>query len=266
MYSMGSDNMALGYALGRDSDGNRNDGFFGGDGWWGILILLALFWGGGFGGFGGGWGGNSATTSIDASLQRGFDTQSIISKLDGITNGLCDGFYAVNTSLLNGFHGVDNAICQSAFQTQQGFNATQVAMMQGQNALQSQIASCCCGVERSIDGINYNMATNTCAIQTQLANSTRDIIDSQREGTRAVIDWLCAKETADLRAENQNLKLAASQEKQNNYLVNTLRPTAQPAYITCNPFTGTYGYAGYGSAYNGYGYNNGCGCGCGCNG
>lgn len=95
-----------------------------------------------------------------------------------------------------------------------------------------------------------------------MANSTRDIIDSQTAGTRAILDYLCQEKIADLQSENQSLKLAASQERQNNYLVSQLRPCPQPAYITCNPFTGTYGgYAGYGNAYNG-----GCGCNSGCSG
>lgn len=129
--------------------GNKNDGGWGdGNGWWVLIILFAIF--GGWGN--GGWGGNGAnggatpyaTSALtQADLQRGFDTQSIVSKLDGISNGLCDGFYTQNTSLMNGFHGVDNAICNLGYQTQQGFNTTNVALMQGQNALQSQLANCC---------------------------------------------------------------------------------------------------------------------------
>lgn len=97
-----------------------------------------------------------------------------------------------------------------------------------------------------------------------MLNNTRDIIDSQQAGTRAILDYLCQEKIADLQQENQTLKLAASQERQNNYLVNTLRPCPVPSYTVCNPFTGQYG--GYG--YGGYGYNNGCGCNigcCGCN-
>lgn len=106
------------------------------------------------------------------------------------------------------------------------------------------------------------MATNTCAIQTAMANNTRDIIDSQTAGTRAILDYLCQEKIADLQSENQSLKLAASQERQNNYLVSQLRPCPVPSYTVCNPFTGAYGgYAGYGNAYNG-----GCGCNSGCSG
>lgn len=297
MYSnVGSDNLAVGYALGRDSNGNNNNGMWGdGMGIWAWIILIVLFGGWGWGGnsFGGFGGGNGNAQFTDAAVQRGFDTQSILGKLDGINNGLCDGFYAVNTSLLNGFNGVDNAICQSQFATQQGFNATQMAMMQGFNAAQAQAADCCCrtqtaiaGVENSITGLgctlgreiergfcdsNYNLATQSNAIQVQMANNTRDIIDSQNAGTRAILDYLCQEKISDLQQENQTLRLAASQQAQNNYLVEQLRPAAKPAYLTCSPFASAYGF-GYGFPYglNGYSYNNnGCGCNsgcCGCNG
>lgn len=261
---------AMGYALGSDSNDGKNvcvvpanNGGWGGNGSWGemifAIIILAMFAGGdGFGNgglFGGGRGG------VSGEVQRGFDTSAIVNKLDGINSGLCDGFYAMNTSTLQGFHGVDNAVCNLGNAMQQGFNATQVAIMQGNNALQAQLASCCCETQRAIDGVNYNMATNTCALQNTMNNNTRDIIDSQNAGTRAILDYLCQEKISDLQSENQNLKLAASQAAQNNYLVNALRPCPQPAYITCNPFTGTYGgYAGYGNAYNGCGCNSGCGC------
>lgn len=135
MYS-NSGSFAEGYAIGRDTNGGNGGFGWGGDGIWAILILLVLFPMFGFGGFGWGnggfgWGGNAGNGggavpyiigNTDSSLQRGFDTQSILSKLDGINYGLCDGFYAMNTSMLQGFNGVDNAICTLGYQTQQGVN------------------------------------------------------------------------------------------------------------------------------------------------
>lgn len=295
------DDMALGYALGQDvnSGCNNGGGMWGGDGSWifAFLIIALIFGGNGWGGFGGNGnnganaflpyaiGANGAVTRAD--LCDEFNANRMDNALQGVSQGLCDGFYAVNTSLLNGFHGVDNAVCTLGYQTQQGFsgvnnaictlgyqnaqliNGVNTNMMQGftgvqngLNSLANQIQSCCCETNRAIErgfcDTNYNMATNTNALQVQMANNTRDIIDSQNSGTRAILDWLCNKETADLRAENQSLKLAASQAAQNTYLVNTLRPTAQPSYIVCNPYTGLYGGYGY-NGYNGYnGQNNGC--------
>lgn len=246
--------------------GNNNGMGGWGDGWWAIIIFAMIFgWGnGGWGGFGNGGGNGIQGALTRGDLCQDMNFNNLESAVRGVQQGLCDGFYAMNTSLLNGFHGVDNAVCTLGYQTQQGFNGVDNAIcnlgyniQQGQNAIQTQIADCCCQTQRAIDGVNYNMATNTCTITNQMNNNTRDIIDSQNAGTRAILDYLCQEKISDLQSENQSLRLAASQSAQNQYLVNQLRPCPQPAYLTCNPFTGQYG---------GYGYNNSCGCnnGCGC--
>ena len=195
--------------------GNRNDGAWGDGGWWVLIILFALFggWGGyGFGGNGG--GGYTATAATQADIQRGFDNSAVISKLDGITNGLCDGFYAVNNGMLTGFNTIQQAI-----------NADTVAGMQNANAIQSQLANCCCETREAIQGVNFNMAQNTCALQNTMNNNTRDIIDSQNAGTRAILDYLCQDKIATLQAENNDLRLAASQDRQNALLTTAM--TAQ---------------------------------------
>lgn len=238
-------------------DGNRSDGFGYGNGWWIILFVLFLA----FGVWGnGGWGGNGSNSSYytDSALQRGFDTQNIVGKLDGINNGLCDGFYAQNTALMNGFHGVDKAICNMGYQTQQGFNTTNVTLMQGQNALQAQLADCCCQNREAISQVRFDMAQDTCALQNTMNTNTRDIVENQNAGTRAILDYLCAKENADLRDKVQKLELAASQDRQNallttsmtaqtNQIINAVNPAPIPAYQVPNP-----------NVY--YGCGNGCGC------
>ena len=232
--------------------GNRNDGAWGDGGWWVLIILFALFggWGGyGFGGNGG--GGYTATAATQADIQRGFDNSAVISKLDGITNGLCDGFYAVNNGMLTGFNTIQQAI-----------NADTVAGMQNANAIQSQLANCCCETREAIQGVNFNMAQNTCALQNTMNNNTRDIIDSQNAGTRAILDYLCQDKIATLQAENNDLRLAASQDRQNallttamtaqtNHIINAVIPSPIPAYQVPNPNT----YIPYGC-----GCNTGCGC------
>lgn len=261
---------------------------FGGDWIWILVVFALLFgWGGnGFGNNGGNGGGVPymvGSTYTDAAIQRGFDNQSVINKLNGIEQGVCNLGYEnlaqmnnLGMAVANGFHGVDNAICNLGYTTQQGFNATQVAMLQGQNALQAQLSDCCCQTQRAIDGVNYNMATNTCAITNQMNNNTRDIIESQNAGTRAILDYLCQDKIATLQAENQSLKLAASQADQNNFIAATQSAQTaelirrlgadcpQPAYVVQPPqpvtfptnCCGTVNYAGYG--------NNGCGCNSGC--
>ena len=235
-------------------DGNGNNNGWGTDGsWlWFLIVVFAIFggWGNGFGGFGGTNGG------VGSEIQRGFDNQAVVSKLDGITNGLCDGFYAVQ----NGMNGINTNILQTGFGIQQAINADTVANMQNTNALQSQLANCCCETREAIQGVNYNMATNTCALQNTMNNNTRDIIDSQNAGTRAILDYLCNEKISSLQAENSELRRAASQDRQSALLttamsaqtqqiINAVNPSAIPAYVVPNP--------------NAYAY--GCGCNTGCN-
>lgn len=241
---------------------NRNDNGWGDNGAWWIVLFVLFF---AFGGWGGnGWGNNGGgatpyTTSAvtQADLQRGFDTQSIIGKLDGINNGLCDGFYAVQS----GMNGINTNILQTGFGIQQAINADTIANMQNTNALQAQIANCCCETREAIQGVNYNMAQNTCALQNTMNSNTRDIIDSQNAGTRAILDYLCNEKISSLQAENTDLRRAASQDRQSALLttqmaaqtqqiINAVNPAAVPAYVVPNP--------------NAYAYGCGCNTGCGC--
>ena len=258
------------------------------------MFLPFMFMNGGFGGFGGN-GGNGSVNAIEASIQRGFDNQGVMNKLNGIEQGICSLGYDqlaqmnnLGMAVSNGFHGVDNAICNLGYQTQQGFNQATIANLQGQNALQAQLCNmsaqnqaCCCEtqrlVERGFADTNYNMATNTCAITNQMNNNTRDIIESNNAGTRAILDYLCQKENADLRAENQTLRLEKSQTAQNAFI--TANQSAQTAELIrrlgadCpvnavvvqpnTPVTFPTNCCG-GVNYAGYGNNGGCGCNSGC--
>lgn len=238
-------------------DGNNGNNWNDGSWLWFLIVVFAIFggWGNGFGGFGGGTNGG-----VGSEIQRGFDNQAVISKLDGISNGLCDGFYAMNNSMLTGFNGINTNIMQTGYGIQQAVNADTVANMQNTNALQSQLANCCCETREAIQGVNYNMATNTCALQNTMNNNTRDIIDSQQAGTRAILDFLTNDKIATLTAENNDLRRAASQDRQNallttamsaqtSQIINAVNPAPIPAYTVPNP--------------NAYAY--GCGCNTGCN-
>ena len=211
--------------------GNRNgdgDGLFGNNGWWIILLFLFAGWGRGFGGFGGD-GGLGLPCATQADVRAAVDQQTLISKLDQQTYGLADSTYALNTAITNGFHGVDTAVCTLGYNMQSGFNT-----------LAHQLSDCCCengrAIERGFAETNYNMATQTNAIQKAICDSTRDIVDNNNAGIRSILDFLTQDKIATLTADNQALKFAASQAAQNAYLVNQLRPAPVPAYTVANPY------------------------------
>lgn len=246
---------AEGYAVGQ---GNANNGGWGNGAWgaewlW-IIVLFALFGNGGwgFGGNGGCGNGNlnyelgKVATSNDVAV--GFAQNATLSSLNdlklgqaGIQQTLCQGFSGVNTAILQAQNGIQNAICQIGYEQQ----------------------NCCCQTQRAIDGVNYNMAQNTCNITNAINTSTRDIIDSQRDGTNAILNFLTQEKISSLQAENAQLTAQLSQNAQTRTLIDTLRPCPQPAYITCSPYESVYGVGRNGYGY-GCGYNSGCGCGCGC--
>lgn len=249
---------------GRNNDGWGNEG----GAWWIIIFLIFALGGFGNNGWGnrgnqGGAADNYVLASDFATLQRQLDSgfDRIGNRIENVNNGLCDGFYAMNTGMLNGFGGVQQTLCQ-------GFSGVNNAITQngyetrlGVQGLSSQLADCCCTTQRGIDGINYNMAMNTNSLQQTMCNNTRDIIESNNANYRALHDEIVANRIEDKNAQiqaQQNeinaLRLAASQERQNTYLIDQLKPCPIPAYITCNP------YQSYGYTYA----NNGCN-GCGCN-
>lgn len=225
------DDFATGYMAGQDSGGG-NGGWGGfGEGIWAVVIIALLF---GRGGFGGGiFGGGGGACATQADLAAGFNNSAVLAGLNDIKLGQANainynnqGFSGLNTALMQGFHGVDNAVC----------------------GIGHQISDCCCATQRAIDGVKYDMATGFCNLGNTINGVARDIIDNQNANYRGIMDFMVQTKMDALRDENATLKLAASQAKQNQYLVDQLRPCPVPAYITCNPFAAA-------------GYNVGCGCG-----
>ena len=168
------------------TDGNRNNGgMFGGD-WsaWIILFLLFGMFGGGWGGFGGfgGFGGGGSGFqgyATRADINEGFALNGITNGITAIQQGLCDTTYALNNS----------------------------------------IKDCCCTTQRAIDGVNFNMAKGFCDLGNVVNSSTRDILENNNTNTRAILDFLTNDKIATLTAENQSLKLSASQANQNAVLM-----------------------------------------------
>lgn len=245
---------ATGYALGADSNDNRNNGLFGGEGGWiWIILLLALFggFGGGWGGGYGGWGGAGLQgMATRADINEGFALNGITTGITAIQQGICDSTYALNNAITGGFHGVERGFYD----------------------VSRQLADCCCENRAAIADLKYTMATENCATRNQMATATRDIIEGQNANTRAILDFLTQDKIATLQAENQSLKFAASQAQQNAFITaNQEAQTAElirrlgrdcpvPAYVVPNPNC-CYGNP-VGVGYNGYGGNGGCGCGC----
>jgi hypothetical protein len=193
---------------------HRNGGFgFGDDGWW--IILLFLF---GMGGWGGnGFGGRTGAATTREEIAYGFDMNGLENGVRGIQQGLCDGFYAMNTGMLGGFSNVQGALCQgfsgvNTAITTSGYD-TLGAINAGTNAITGQLAtmaaenaSCCCATQRAIEkgfsDVNYNLASQSCETRRAISDSTRDILESNNAGIRSILDFLTQDKIATLTAEN----------------------------------------------------------------
>ena len=232
--------------MGTNNRGN-NDGFGYASDWiiW-LIVIAAIFgngWGfGGFGGNGGGFNspvgqGSLTRADVDAALS----TQGIESGITGIGTQLCNGFNSVNSNISN-----------------LGYN----------------LQNCCCDLKQGLGEVNYNLAAQTNilqntvnnngnAIQQALNSGFRDVIDAQNAGTQRIVDLFTQDKIQSLQTELQSAQLQLSNAAQTNNIVNALRPTPVPAYLTCSPYQTIVNPTGFafGVSGNGCGYN-ACGCGC----
>ena len=269
-------------AMTRDINGNGN----GTNDWINnpfiYLVWLALLGNGGiFGNRGGGSGDGSPATC--STIFEGFNNQDVNGQLRGITQGLCDGFYAINTGVLQGTNAIQNTLCQGfngvntgisnlGYQLSQCCCETDKAIMQnsfqnqaGFNALGTQLAQCCCDMR-------YDIASQFCDTRNTIQNTTRDIIDNQNNNTRAILDFMVQTQLADKDAQIATLTNQISQSNQNAVIgaridaavAEVLRRTGNecptPAYIVQPPTPVNFPVNACGTVqYGGY---NGCGCGC----
>lgn len=213
--------------------GNGGGMFGNGNNDWWILLLFLFGWGGR-----GGWGGNGcgcgaqSSCATTADVYGAVDQQTLISKLDQQTYGLADATFALNNSITGGFASAELSRANQ-----------QAALMQQLSGMAADSAACCCQTQRAIDGVNYNIASQTAAIQNTLCGNTRDVIENQNNNARAILDALTAQRIEDKNAQiaalNQQVfgyQLAASQANQNAYLINQLKPCPVPAYTVPNPY------------------------------
>lgn len=214
---MNGSSFAEGYAIGRDQNGGNGNGLWGNDGIWAILLLALLGFGGrggyGFGGYSGGSsefvGYELGKVATQADIASGFNNSAVLSGINGIKenqlsmqNFINQGFAGLNTQLVGEFRNVDSAIC----------------------SLGHQISDCCCATSRAIDGVNFNIAKQTC-----------DIITNANANTQRIVDYLQNEKIETLRAENVALKGKISNAEQSAYLLNELKPCPKAAYIVPNP-------------------------------
>ena len=266
---MGNDGISVADALAlRNSGTNSGMGAWGDNGAWWIIILILLFGVGGYGrnGFANGIDGYNAccTPATQQGLTDAFNFNQLDNGIRGLSNGLCDGFYATNNAIKDVMAALQNCCCQTQLGMCQGFNGVQQSIanlgfqnqqcccdiekgiMQssfqnqaGFNALGNQLSSCCCDLERGQDAIKY-----------QMARDTRDIIIANDKNTDRIINYLTQSEMDRLRTELQSAQFQLSQLSQTSNIVNQLMPVAKPAYITCSPYAAAFGYP----------YQNGCSC------
>ena len=203
--------------------GMMGGGFGGENGWWVILFIILLF----------GWGRNGYGNN-NGSVMDGYvltsDFASVERKLDAVNNGICDSTFALNNSINGGF-----ATAELSRANQQA------ALMQQLNAMQMQNQECCCENRAAIAQVRYDMATQACDTRNTVQTAARNIVENANANSRAILDFLTQSKLQDLQSANQELRLAASQAAQNNYLISQLRPTPIPSYPSCNPWaSGSY--------------------------
>lgn len=174
-----------------------NSGGWGGDfgAWITLFLIVGMF---GWGGFGGGFGGMNG--GVGAEVQRGFDHSSVVNKLDGITQGVCDSTYALNNAVTNGFYNAELSRCNQ-----------QAALMQQLNTMQYNAQDCYCQTQRLIE-------RGFCDSITNAQNNTRDIIDNQNSNTRAILDFLVQDKLATKDAKIAALENQVSLANQNAVL------------------------------------------------
>lgn len=288
---MGGNELLTGFLAGQSDNNSGNNGngggFFGNEGLWAVIILAIIFgWGNGngFGNRNGGSGGDNVTVvpypapgygmgfggayPNEATLQRALDTQTIIGKLDGINNGLCDGFYSQSAAI----SGLGTTVMQAASQAELARCQQQAALMQQLYNMGYQSQQCCCETQRLIERTScdaaYSAATNTTAIIQNAHNDTDRVIAKLDAMEMARKDETIAALRAELQASNfresqaaQNTVIGAKIDASEATILRRTGaecPTA--AYIVQPPTPVNFPVNNCGQFT---GWNNGCGNGCG---
>ena len=234
---------------------NGNDGFFGGEGIWAIILLALLFgnggWGG-FGGFGGGFGGMyefpwllTGQQGINNNTNNGFDTLHLSNQLDTVNSGiyslsnqLCNCCADMNQTVSNGFYNAEiSANNRQMANMNQAFNS-QISTLNGFNGLQKSLDNCCCENRLGIANLNSTILSENCADRYEAAKNTRDIIDNANRNNQAILDKLCQLELDNVKSQLEAKNDLIDQLRQENlYARGQASQVAQTADLRANNAT-----------------------------
>ena len=276
---------------------NNNDGFFGGEGIW-VIILLALLFGGngawgGFGGFGGGFGNMfefpwllNGQQSIMNNTNNGFDTLHLSNQLEGnrdainnlstqlcgccgdISSQICNSTASVTNALTNGFYNAEVSACNRQMADMNQNFTNQLNLQNNLNALNSRFSDCCCENRLGLANLTSTVLAENCADREALSNGIRDIITNQTSNTQRILDQLCNdkidaknEKIADLQREILMKDLQASQTAQTATLRENNAVVANQLVSELRscpiPSQPVYGNT---PIFTCNGYNTGCGC------
>lgn len=233
---------------------NNGSSFGNGNGFDDIIALAIIAMIFGWNGNGGGIFGGGSNSVRDAYV-LGSDTSMI-------SRQLSDGFNSIDNAL----DAQNTGICNLGYTALEQTNQTNMNIMQSANALQSQLADCCCKTQSGIESVKtadaFNTAAITGAIKDCCCENEKIAMQNRYESAQnqcatlsaidklgdRIIDYMASDKAQALRDENQSLRLAASQSMQNNYLISKLAPTPVPAFnVGYNPYSYGFGFGFNGS-------------------
>lgn len=215
--------------------GGNGGGWDQGNGWW-IILLFILLASGNWGNqqYGGGFGGGQPIFVNDGnggSVQRGFDQAAVMGGINGVQSGinnlstqLCNCCSDVQMSLANGFAGVEQgANARQMANMNQSF-AAQTTMAQGFNAVQAQLAQCCCDNRLATTQLQAVVQQENCADRAAVSDGIRDIIVNQTANTQRILDQLCSDK---IDAKNERIAELQNQLNMANLQASQIAQTAQ---------------------------------------
>lgn len=177
-----------------------NDGMWGGEWFW-IIIILFFAWGGN--GFG---RNNGFETDIDTR----FLERDIFNTNQNVSNTACQ---------------TQRDVLESRYTTQLGF-----ANAQAQNQ------ACCCETQKEILQNRYDNALQTQSLSSQMAECCCNLRAEGLANTQKILDLIQQDKIDQLRDQVYAANLALNNTNLANQIINSIRPFPQPAYITCSPY------------------------------